>query len=102
MKLFEEFENDLRDVNSVKGLAKIMLANGVKSIEVGNEIAIKVTEFCLIENVPQELWNVESVGEYSRFIVVRQGLFVIECRVDYEEAFTARTGFKFPAKERKL
>ena len=33
MKFFEEFENDLRDVNSLKGLAKIMLANGVKSVD---------------------------------------------------------------------
>ena len=98
MKLFEEFENDLRDVNSLKGLAKIMLANGVKSVDVDDfEICVNVRG--LIENVPQELWRVQDENVFSVAIVANYNGFKIFCFVTDKEAFTERTGFKFPEVE---
>ena len=95
MKLFEEFENDLRDVNSVKGLFKAMLANGVVSVD-AEERKIYVTEFGLVENVPQELWVAMSVTKYDAYIVVRKDNVEIVHHIVDKQEFTEHTGFEFP------
>lgn len=95
MKLFEEFENDLRDVNSLKSLIKVMFANGVLNVDI-NDLVISVSEYGLVESVPQELWVAENVDKYDATIVVRQNGIEIMCYVVNKDAFTKRTGFKFP------
>ena len=98
MKLFEEFESDLRDVNSVKGLLKASLANGILSVDVEKR-EIRVTEHGLVESVPQELWKATAVSKYDAFIIARQDNIDIVHHVVDKEAFTKRTGFKLPEVE---
>ena len=101
MKLFEEFENDLRDVNSVKGLFKVMLANGVITVDV-EEREFHVTEYGLIENVPQELWVAINITKYDAYIIARKDNVEIIHHVVNKEAFTERTGFEFPEVENEI
>ena len=103
MKLFEEFESDLRDVNSVKSLAKVMLANGIISVLCADGgIDVAVTELGLIENVPQEKWVIKSNSTYNAIIVANSGLINAECEISgvgAKERFQERTGFEFPEVE---
>ena len=100
MKLLDGFENDLnlRDVGSIKSLFKVMLANGVKSVD-ADDFIVCVSVYGLIENVPQELWTVKDNNACGTFIVANQNGIQVSCYVSNKEAFSKRTGFKFPEVE---
>lgn len=97
MKNFENFEDDLRNIDSLKGLMKIMLGNGIEKIAVGEMgLEIELTTLGLIENVPKENWKIVTQNKYSTCVGIDNDYFSAYADIRNEKAFQDLTGFEIP------
>lgn len=92
MRLFEELDNDLMNVNSVQSLSKVLRANGIVKIEnTDNGVEIEVNVYGLINNVPAGHISVLNNKYNTEVGCVENGIKVYTTVLD-KETFTRKTG----------